>query len=71
MDKSVDSLIIQEINHLPPDLLEEVNDFVNAFLKKQNVSGSIEEYEAAIKEKKPHKEGKTKLPTLEEMFSEI
>jgi len=49
MAKSVDSLLIQK-NQLPPDLLGEVNDFVDILLKEKNVSGRIEEYEAAIKE---------------------
>jgi hypothetical protein len=44
---------------------------VDILLKEKKVSGSIEEYEAAIKEIKLHKEGKTKLPALEEMLSEI
>ncbi len=71
MAKSVDSSLIQKIDQLPPDLVEEVNDFVDILLKEKNVSGSIEEYEEAIKEIKFHKEGKIKLPALEEMLSEI
>ena len=71
MAKSVDSSLIQKIDRLPPDLVEEVNDFVDILLKEKNVSGSIEEYEEAIKEIKFHKEGKIKLPALEEMLSEI
>jgi len=70
MTKSVDSLPYTK-NQLPPDLLEEVNDFVDILLKEKNVSGSIEEYEEAIREIKFHKEGKIKLPALEEMLSEI
>jgi len=71
MAKSVNSLLIKKMNQLPPDLLEEVNDFVDVLLKEKNVSASIEEYEEAIKEIKFHKEGKIKLLTLEEMLSEI
>ena len=50
MVKSVDSLLMQKINQLPPDLLGRVNDFVDILLKEKNVSGSIEEYETAVKE---------------------
>jgi len=50
MVKSVDSLLIQKISQLPPDLLGKVNDFVDILLKEKNVSGSIEEYEEEIKE---------------------
>ena len=50
MAKSDDSLLMQKINQLPPDLLGEVNDFVDILLKEKNVSGSIEEYETAVKE---------------------
>jgi len=38
------------MNQLPPDLLEEVNDFVDILLKEKNLNGSIEDYEAAVKE---------------------
>jgi hypothetical protein len=71
MAKSLASLVIQKINQLPPDLLEQVNDFVDVLLKEKKVSGSIEEYEEAIREIRLHKEGKIKLSTLEEMLSEI
>lgn len=50
MAKSVDSSLIQKIDQLPPDLVEEVNDFVDILLKEKNLNGSIEDYEAAVKE---------------------
>ncbi|MBW2006387.1 MAG: hypothetical protein JRI72_17690 [Deltaproteobacteria bacterium] len=49
MAKLVDSLPYTK-NQLLPDLLGKVNDFVDILLKEKNVSGGIEEYEAAIKE---------------------
>ena len=71
MEKSLTSLVIQKINQLPPDLVKQVNDFVDVLLRENKVSGSIEEYEEAIKEITLHKKRKIKLSTLEEMLSEI
>lgn len=71
MAKSLASLVIQKINQLPPDLLKQVNDFVDVLLKEKKVSGSIEEYEEAIREIGLHKKGKIKLSTLEEMLGKI
>ena len=44
---------------------------MDVLLRENKVSGSIEEYEEAIKEIALHKKGKIKLSTLEEMLSEI
>jgi len=71
MEKSLTSLVIQKINQLPPDLVKQVNDFVDVLLRENKVGGSIKEYEEAIKEITLHKKGKIKLSTLEEMLSEI
>ena len=71
MEKSLTNLVIQKINQLPPDLVKQVNDFVDVLLRENKVSGSIEEYAEAIKEIALHKKGKIKLSTLEEMLSEI
>ena len=49
MEKSLTSLVIQKINQLPPDLVKQVNDFVDVLLRENKVGGSIKEYEEAIK----------------------
>ena len=60
MQKSLTNLVTQKINQLPPDLVKQVNNFVDVLLRENKVSGSIKEYEEALKEIALHKKGKIK-----------
>jgi len=74
MAKSLADLLIKKISQLPPDLLEQVNDFVD-FIKAKRELESIEDAKDSLKqsliELKLWKEGKLKLKSWEEFKEQL
>jgi hypothetical protein len=68
MAKSLSSLLIQKINQLSPDLLAQVNDFVDFLSAKKDLE-LLEDSKSSLKqsllELKLWKEGKLKLRSWE------
>ena len=74
MAKSLANLLIKKISQLPPDLLEQVNDFID-FIKAKKELELIEEAKDSLRqslmELKLWKEGKLKLKTWDEFKEQL
>lgn len=74
MAKSLANLLIKKISQLPPDLLEQVNDFVD-FIKAKKELESIEEAKDSLRqslmELKLWKEEKLKLKSWDEFKEQL
>ncbi len=74
MAKSLSSLLIQKINQLSPDLLEQVNDFVDFLSAKKDLE-LLEDSKSSLKqsllELKLWKEGKLKLRSWEKFKEQL
>ena len=74
MVKSLSSLLIQKINQLSPDLLEQVNDFVDFLSAKKDLE-LLEDSKSSLKqsllELKLWKEGKLKLRSWEKFKEQL
>lgn len=63
--------LIEKINQLPPDLLQEVDDFVDFIkLKREDLllGGSLQDYQESFREIREHKEGKIQLSRAEDLL---
>jgi len=74
MAKSLANLLIKKISQLPPDLLEQVNDFID-FIKAKKELELIEEAKDSLRqslmELKLWKEGKLKLKSWDEFKEQL